>query len=141
MRVFWHWIAHLHRTWWLMMGMAWAVIVIVFSLMPRGVMPHLFITVKDLVLHFVAYMTMAFFWTMGSRSKRGPYKPALLSLAVGLALEYGQAAMNLGRTFSIHDLIANALGMLFGLSIAIALRQFLKRFKNEHHGKETTLKT
>lgn len=124
-----------------MAGLAWAVVVIVFSLMPRGVMPHLFITIKDLVLHFMAYMTMAFFWTMGSRSKRGPYKPALLSLAVGLALEYAQSAMNLGRTFSIHDLIANALGMLFGLSIAIVLRRFLKRFKIEHHGTAKTLKT
>jgi len=115
------------RAVWLFAGALWCSVVVYFSLLAPAELPELFRSIKDLFLHFVAYGVAAFLLTMGSRSPRGPWKPAVVSFVLGVGLEILQPIVALGRTFSYLDMVANTVGLIFGMLLAL---RFGKRIFN-----------
>ena len=109
------------RAIWLSAGALWCSVVIYFSLLAPSELPELFRSIKDLFLHFVAYGVAAFLLTMGSRSTRGPWKPALVSFVLGVGLEILQPIVAVGRTFSLADMFANTVGLIFGMFLALRI--------------------
>ena len=107
------------RWFWLTSGTLWCLVVIYFSLLTPSQLPDLFVTLQDAVLHFVAYSVAAFLLTMGSRSPRGTWKPALVSFTIGVGLEYAQPIFAVGRHFSYSDMVANTFGLIFGMFLAL----------------------
>ncbi|MFM1883892.1 MAG: VanZ like family [Bacteroidota bacterium] len=106
---------------WLSAGAAWCLVVIYFSLLAPDRLPELFVSIKDLILHFVAYSVAAFLLTMGSRSPRGPWKPAAVSFVLGVGLEILQPIVAVGRHFSFADMVANTVGLIFGMLLALRI--------------------
>ena len=115
------------RAVWLFAGALWCSVVVYFSLLSPAKLPELFRSIKDLFLHFIAYGVAAFLLTMGSRSPRGPWKPAVVSFVLGVGLEILQPIVALGRTFSYLDMVANTVGLIFGMLLAL---RFGKRIFN-----------
>lgn len=109
------------RFFWLSAGFLWCLVVIYFSLLAPSRLPDLFLNTKDLILHFVAYAVAAFLLTMGSRSPKGPWKPAVLSFGLGVGLEILQPILAVGRHFSYSDMLANTVGLIFGMLLALRL--------------------
>tara|TARA_B110000459_G_scaffold199858_1_gene247249 strand:+ start:315 stop:677 length:363 start_codon:yes stop_codon:yes gene_type:complete len=103
---------------WLSMGTLWSLIIIYFSLIPTSSLPDFLFSIKDFVLHFVAYLVASLLFSMGSRSTFGPWKPALLCLLIGCGIELVQPMMLNGRSFSYYDIISNTLGLIFGIILA-----------------------
>lgn len=104
---------------WLSAGALWCLVVIYFSLLSPDRLPKILVSLKDLFLHFVAYSVAAFLLTMGSRSPRGPWKPALVSVLLGVGLEILQPIVAVGRQFSYADMGANTVGLIFGMLLAL----------------------
>jgi VanZ family protein len=72
----------------------------------------------DKVEHFVAYLGLALWFTgLFARSRYAVVAVALI--AFGLAIEFAQGAMKLGRSAEALDMVANVLGVMLGLVIAL----------------------
>jgi VanZ family protein len=99
-------------------------IIIVGSLLPSTsflvrALDHL--QINDKVLHFAAYMTLAFLPAMHER-RTFVIVTAVGAAALGVALEFGQLVSG-WRDFEIGDMIAGALGVCVGVVVGIAMRR------------------
>ena len=97
-------------------------IVIVVSLLPWNsllvrALDHL--QINDKVLHFAAYMMLAFLPAM---HERRPYVvgAAFGVAALGVALEFGQLVSG-WRDFEVGDMIADAIGVCVGVAVGISV--------------------
>lgn len=102
--------------WWIG-GWVLLALIVYGSLKPSGPVPSYW--PKDKVLHFTAYLLLAF-WFSGITERRRYPIVAVFLLAVGVAIEYAQGAMGFGRTSDWHDVIANSCGIASGLALAYA---------------------
>ena len=113
---------------WLWSGL-WmlAIAVVVFgSLAPGSDLPS--VPFSDKLQHFLAYALLSAAGVqLFARRLSWAFVCALLVL-MGIALEYMQAQMGLGRMLDRNDALANTLGVLAGLATALTpLRDLLLR--------------
>ena len=104
---------------WLLVVLA----VVVGSLLPADSLPMQMLDrlrVGDKIQHFGAYATLAFLPAVHERWKF-VVAVALAAVAMGVGLEFGQL-YSPGRSFEVADMIADAMGVCFGLGIGIPVR-------------------
>lgn len=105
-----------YRSWWIVGGLAMVLAIVVTSLLPSSSLPS--VQVWDKFEHAVAYFVLAaWFGGIVRPDRYGRLALALLSL--GVAVEVFQQAMGLGRTAELRDVLANAVGIVLGLAIAV----------------------
>jgi len=99
-------------------------IVIVASLLPADSLPMRALDrldVSDKIEHFAAYAVLAFLPAIHER--RGFIMAAAIgAIALGVGLEYGQLYSG-WREFEIGDMVADAIGVCFGLAVGIPMRR------------------
>jgi VanZ family protein len=105
-----------YRSWWIVGGLAMVLAIIVTSLLPSSSLPS--VQVWDKFEHAVAYFVLAA-WFGGIVRPDRYRRLALALLALGIAVEVSQQAMGLGRTADLRDVLANAIGIVLGLAIAV----------------------
>ena len=98
--------------------------VIFESLMPTG--PSASIGDFDKIMHFVSYFTLAGLWALAFRGRSLITIVAALAV-MGIGLEIAQQMMNLGRTGSIWDALANFAGCVLAAFIMNALTETKSR--------------
>jgi VanZ family protein len=74
----------------------------------------------DKVQHFLAYAALTFWFAFLYRSGPARVAYALLWIALGVALEFVQAATGY-RSYELADMAANTLGVLAGAAAALSL--------------------
>jgi len=74
----------------------------------------------DKVEHFTAYFGLAL-WFTGLYPRARYWRVVVGLLALGLAVEIAQGAMQLGRSAEVLDMAANAAGVGAGLLLALGL--------------------
>jgi VanZ family protein len=98
-------------------------VVIVASLLPANSLPIRALDslkISDKIEHAAAYAVLAFLPAIHER--RGLIVAAAVgAAALGVALEYGQLYSG-WRDFEIGDMVADALGVSFGLAVGIPMR-------------------
>lgn len=101
-------------------------------------LPFALISRSDLLGHLALFAVMAASVVTFARTRKQIVALALLSIAYGIALEFGQAYVP-NRTFDAADAIANALGGAAGCLIALALlrRLFDKNLQPRRPATET----
>lgn len=77
--------------------------------------------IRDKVLHFVAYALLAIFPVLGMRRKLEAIAGAGSMMLLGLLLEIAQHFVP-GRSPEIADEVANVLGVLCGMAMAVPFR-------------------
>ena len=107
---------HYSRFWYLI-GFGLILIVVVASLVPRSVLPHL--AVSDKVEHFTSYFGLAV-WFGGLLPPRRYLLLGLALLALGGGIEIAQGLMGLGREADWRDFYAGATGATAGLVLCLA---------------------
>lgn len=95
-------------------------------------LPFRLISRSDLLGHFLLFAVMTVAVVAFARSRLQIMVLSLLSIAYGIALEFGQAHVP-GRTFDVADAIANAIGGMAGCVLAMVL---LDRLIERPAGKE-----
>jgi VanZ family protein len=78
--------------------------------------------ISDKVFHFTAYLGLAFIPVLGFRLTRG-IACAMVMIFLGVALEFIQRMV--GRDLEIGDMVANTLGVLVGIGLALLARKLL----------------
>ena len=115
------------RRFWFSIGVAIAVVVAVLCLAPGRSIPD--VNVSDKIKHFAAFAMLAF-WFGSILVRRDLLWLALALLTFGALIEVAQELMRLGRNGEVRDLIADALGMLLGLAVALTpLGQWARWFE------------
>jgi VanZ family protein len=98
--------------------------IILGSLLPARSLPMRMLDQLDLndkLEHFVAYAVLAFLPAIHERLQ-GVLVTAVCIAALGIGLEFGQL-YSPGRSFEIADIIAEGLGICFGLAVGLPLRR------------------
>lgn len=90
--------------------------VVAGSLMPSSGLPDL--KVSDKLEHFIAYAVLAAGAVQLFASRLSWGFVCVLLVVMGIALEYLQAQMGLGRMLDRADALANTIGVLIGLATA-----------------------
>ncbi len=89
----------------------------------------LWLDINDKLLHFVAYFCATVF---GAAIARGKYSVLTVAMfAFGLAIEVLQHYLPGTREFDIFDIVANLIGILTAVALAIFARKLLKPLPSE----------
>lgn len=94
------------------------VLVVALSLIPQDAMPAQ--SLWDKASHALAYGTLAVAGGIGYRGLRALVLVALGLLLLGAALELAQSALP-DRIASLHDVLANAIGIALGSLFVVAV--------------------
>jgi hypothetical protein len=107
----------LHRRALLVIGWVMVAGAALASLLPMQSLP---VTgVSDKLEHAAAYMVLAL-WFAGVYPRSRYLLIALGLFALGVAIEWAQGAMHLGRQSDVRDVVANGTGIALGLTLALA---------------------
>ncbi len=99
-------------------GWLLAAAIVWLSLAPPPAEPG--VHIPDKLAHFLAYAALTFWFAFLYRSGPARVAYALLWIALGVALEFAQAATGY-RSYELTDMAANALGVLAGAAAALSL--------------------
>ena len=106
----------------------YTLILIILSLVPIPDvgLPRFKLLELDKLIHFIMYLIMAITWGLKIEnfSKRKIEISTYLIL-FGLVLEILQHVLPFGRYFDLGDLVANSIGVLFGIFILYYLKKKL----------------
>jgi|HigsolmetaAR201D_1030396.scaffolds.fasta_scaffold01081_5 VanZ family protein len=117
-----------HPWFWLGLGWALVVSVIVVSLIPGQKLPQ--VGISDKVEHALAYAMMTL-WFTGMYPRSSYLRVALGMFALGVAIEIAQALLPFGREMDVRDVIANTVGIAIGIAAALAgLGGWAQRIEN-----------
>jgi VanZ family protein len=106
-----------HSRGWLIAGWLFVAIVIVLSIIPGGNLPDP-PSGMDKIEHFIGYAGLTT-WFIGIYPRSRYVIIAVALLAMGVAIEWLQGEMNLGRSRDHLDVIANAVGVGVGILAAV----------------------
>ena len=103
------------RLGWSLIGWFGVALILYLSIMPHP--PELDIEQGDKLQHLAAYAVLMGWWAQMAASDRRNAVIALTMLAFGIAIEFMQAGTGY-RTFSVADMVADALGIALGWMLA-----------------------
>ena len=107
----------------LLLWIAAIVVVITGELIPGDSAPMRLLDsthISDKVMHFTAYLVLAFIPVVGFRLSRG-LACAVFMIFLGVGLEFIQRMV--GRDLEIGDMVANSAGVLIGIALALLARR------------------
>jgi len=80
----------------------------------------------DKLVHFIMYFSLTILWCLASENLyRSNFKLLLFAIFFGFVLEIFQHILPFGRYFDIGDLLANSLGVIFGIIILYYIKKKL----------------
>ncbi len=105
-----------YRSWWIAGGVVMALAIVTLSLLPAADLPS--VQLWDKFEHALAYFALAA-WFGGVARPQRYLRVALALVVLGIAVEFAQGAMGVGRTSDLHDVYANVVGIALGLLVAL----------------------
>jgi len=106
--------------WWIAFGVALVLVVLYFSL--KSSEEGGASLIPDKLSHVLAFFGLTG-WFAALVERRNYKLIAVLMLTLGVAIEWLQDQMALGRTAEIADVYANALGIAFGLAVSLLISE------------------
>ena len=80
----------------------------------------------DKLVHFIMYFSLTILWCLASESfYKSNFKLLLSVIFFGFVLEIFQHILPFGRYFDSSDLLANSLGVIFGIIILYYIKKKL----------------
>jgi glycopeptide antibiotics resistance protein len=113
----------------LFVAIAWTALIASSCLMPASAFKAFTfdsIFQLDKILHLTLYYVFIVLWSLVSKvnTVRQNYVLLIVGIAYGVLIEVLQAAMSLGRSYALDDIIANTIGCVLGvLSISYIKRK------------------
>lgn len=107
-----------HPRLWLVTGWILIVLSVIVSIVPAQHLPQP-PGISDKAEHLVAYALLSL-WFAGIYPRSRYIAIAVGLFVMGIAIEWVQGAMNLGRQADLRDVIANSVGICAGLVLALA---------------------
>ena len=102
------------------LAIGWALVAIIWWLSLTPQPPHIDFEQSDKVGHFLAYGGTMFWFCLLYRVPRTRLLYAIGLIAMGVAIEYIQRWTGY-RSFEVYDMVADALGVVLGWAVALAV--------------------
>jgi VanZ family protein len=98
------------------MAIAWTITIVILSLLSPGKIPNVITLSWDKLLHFGAYFLLMYLLIAAFYNHEFRFKRSLLLLTIvlGIGIEFIQKFMDLGRSLDYMDMIANMMGSWIG---------------------------
>lgn len=117
---------HLPHRFWLWFSIVWTIALITLSLISvrKAAMFSIDVIGFDKIGHFIFYMVLTFSWLMTDNFI--PSRKSLMIGAIiffGIAIEFLQLNMGVGRAFEYYDMLANLLGTMVGVALFRAVQR------------------
>jgi VanZ family protein len=107
---------------WFLIGALLIAVTLYFALKPGG--PPASFPYADKIYHASAFFLLSA-WFAGLFERRAYLWLAVAMLAFGIGIEIAQYFMPYGRTAEVGDVIADSVGIVLGLLLAVLLRDSL----------------
>lgn len=120
------------KYWWLTVGLAWWVLIAVFSLVspPQITMPNM----TDKLYHAFSYSVLMGWWLQLFQQSRTRLLLAAVFIIFGVLIEFLQSFHPL-RHFDVWDMLANSAGILLAWILGkTSFDQLLYRFESRLYG-------
>ena len=114
--------------WWIAI-----VVVVVGSLLPERELTKVMAFLPDIsdkVQHFAAYLGLAVLAVLGHQRLNSGVALALCMILLGIGLEFAQA-WSPGRTPDVFDALANACGVVCGMTCVVPLKMAIREPANQ----------
>ena len=101
---------------------------IILSLVPVPVLgiPKFQLFEIDKLVHFIMYFSLTILWSFAFKNLYSSnFKLLLFAILFGFILEIFQHMLPFGRYFDLGDLLANTLGVIFGIFILYCIKKKL----------------
>ena len=100
----------------------WFCLIVLASLTPSSRLPHINLFPQaDKVIHFCMYLGFYFLlippFTFKKNYKRSYFFSFIISVFIGLLMEYLQYLLAMGRSAEFFDVVADTIGVIAGISI------------------------
>ena len=80
----------------------------------------------DKLVHFIMYFSLTILWSFAAKNfYNSNFKLLLFAIFFGFVLEIFQHILTFGRYFDLGDLLANSLGVIFGIIILYYIKKKL----------------
>jgi VanZ family protein len=116
-----------------MLSLIYLCFIAILSLLPSNDFPELpLFTGADKIVHISMYLGLAILacWATHAEVKHKWYSLVILFvISWGVIMEIFQFYMHLGRSFDIHDILANSVGTLGGVAIYSLLGRAKKKLE------------
>ena len=102
--------------------------IIVLSLIPVPELglPKFQLFEIDKLVHFIMYFSLTILWSFAAKNfYNSNFKLMLFAIFFGFVLETFQHMLPFGRYFDLGDLLANSLGVIFGIIILYCIKKKL----------------
>jgi len=109
-------------------AVCYTLVLIFFSLTPNPDFgfPKFQLFEIDKLVHFIMYFSLTILWYFAAENFfNSNFKLLLFALLFGLVLEIFQHILPFGRYFDLADLLANSLGVIFGIIILYCIKKKL----------------
>ena len=110
----------------LFLAIGWAMIAVILWLSLTPQPPQVDFEHSDKVGHFLAYGGLMYWFCQIYRTSRARLACAAAFIAMGIAIEFVQRWTGY-RSFEVYDMVADAIGVLLGWAVALALPPLLNR--------------
>lgn len=107
-----------HPRIWLAIGWIVTALTIIASLVPVQDLPKPPAGINDKMEHFIAYALLSI-WFAGIYPRSRYAIIAVGLFLLGIAIEIAQGAMHWGREADVYDVIANTVGIVAGMTLAL----------------------
>ncbi len=104
----------------LVFPIGWAVAILVICSIPGEELPDMPFSLFDKFVHLAVFAVLSFAWSRALGQKKWP-GILLMSCIYGVALEFYQEIIPIGRFTDTGDMIANCLGVVVGLLLAVLI--------------------
>ncbi len=116
----------MHKKFAMALALGYTLFLTILSLITVNKMPKLGSSFDDKIYHFGAYMVMTLVWynfLTRTNSKYIIALTALISIVYGIIVEVTQGAFTSSRTEDYSDVLANSLGVFFGIMLILIFKK------------------
>ena len=104
----------------------WTVLITIASLVSFNSIPKVKIVGSDKMIHFLFYLVFVILWGLAKKqiyfNRKYDFLIVVIAIIYGIIIEVLQSVLTSTRQADFYDVLANAIGAIFGLVILLIMK-------------------
>lgn len=108
------------------LAIIWTVLITIASLVSFNSIPKVKIVGSDKMIHFLFYLVFVILWGLAKKqiyfNRKYDFLIVVVAIIYGIIIEVLQSVLTSTRQADFYDVLANAIGAIFGLVILLIMK-------------------
>jgi VanZ family protein len=108
------------------LAIIWTVLITIASLVSFNSIPKVKIVGSDKMIHFLFYLVFVILWGLAKKqiyfNRKYDFLIVVIAIIYGIIIEVLQSVLTSTRQADFYDVLANAIGAIFGLVILLIMK-------------------